>query len=89
MIDKYNILNLSLEKEYINIIWQDNHESKFHFLWLRDNCPTSFHLDSKMRKFNILSVSKDIYPKKINNTKIYNLDEEALFMEFEDKILNG
>ena len=27
--------------------------------------------------------------KKINNTKIYNLDEETLFMEFEDKILNG
>ncbi len=27
--------------------------------------------------------------KKINNTKIYNLDDEILFMEFEDKILNG
>ncbi len=27
--------------------------------------------------------------KKINNTKIYNLDEEALFTEFEDKVLNG
>ena len=27
--------------------------------------------------------------KKINNTKVYNLDEETLFMEFEDKILNG
>ena len=27
--------------------------------------------------------------KKINNTRIYNLDEETLFMEFEDKILNG
>tara|TARA_X000000368_G_scaffold17669_1_gene13914 strand:+ start:1084 stop:2013 length:930 start_codon:yes stop_codon:yes gene_type:complete len=27
--------------------------------------------------------------EKINNTKIYNLDQEALFMEFEDKILNG
>ncbi|WP_075503458.1 AAA family ATPase [Candidatus Pelagibacter communis] len=27
--------------------------------------------------------------EKINNTKIYNLDEETLFMEFEDKILNG
>jgi len=27
--------------------------------------------------------------KKINNTKTYNLDEETLFMEFEDKILNG
>ena len=27
--------------------------------------------------------------EKINNTRIYNLDEETLFMEFEDKILNG
>jgi DNA polymerase III subunit delta' len=26
--------------------------------------------------------------KKINTTKIFNLDEESLFMEFEDKILN-
>ena len=27
--------------------------------------------------------------KKINDTKIYNLDEESLFMEFEDKVING
>ena len=27
--------------------------------------------------------------KKITNTKIYNLDEETIFMEFEDRILNG
>ena len=27
--------------------------------------------------------------KKIANTKIYNLDDESLFMEFEDRILNG
>lgn len=26
--------------------------------------------------------------KKINTTKIFNLDEETLFMEFKDKILN-
>ncbi len=26
---------------------------------------------------------------QINSTKTYNLDEEALFMEFEDKVLNG
>ena len=30
-----------------------------------------------------------IFLKKIINTKIYNLDEESLFMEFEDRILNG
>ena len=29
------------------------------------------------------------FVEKINNTKIYNLDEETLFMEFEDKVLNG
>jgi DNA polymerase III subunit delta' len=28
------------------------------------------------------------FQKKINNTKIFNLDEESLFMEFENKILN-
>ena len=33
--------------------------------------------------------SYSYFLKKINNTKIYNLDEENLFMEFEDKILNG
>ena len=33
--------------------------------------------------------SYQYFLKKINNTKIYNLDEETLFMEFEDKILNG
>jgi DNA polymerase III subunit delta' len=27
--------------------------------------------------------------KKINDRKIYNLDEESLFMEFEDKVING
>ena len=33
--------------------------------------------------------SYKIFLKKIINTKIYNLDEESLFMEFEDRILNG
>ena len=31
----------------------------------------------------------NLFLKKIINTKIYNLDEESLFMEFEDRILNG
>jgi DNA polymerase-3 subunit delta' len=31
----------------------------------------------------------NLFLKKIINTKIYNLDEETLFIEFEDRILNG
>ena len=27
--------------------------------------------------------------KKINNTKIFNLDDETLLIEFEDRVLNG
>ena len=33
--------------------------------------------------------SYNYFLKKIENTKIFNLDEETLFMEFEDSILNG
>ena len=31
----------------------------------------------------------NLFLKKIINTKVYNLDEETLFIEFEDRILNG
>ena len=33
--------------------------------------------------------SYNYFLKKISNIRTYNLDEETLFMEFEDKILNG
>jgi len=32
---------------------------------------------------------QNYFLKKIKNTKIFNLDNEALLMEFEDKVLNG
>jgi len=65
MKPKYRINSCRLDKEYIKINWEDNKISKFHFLWLRDNCSTAIHQDSKMRKFNLLSVSKNIKPIKI------------------------
>ena len=36
-----------------------------------------------------LIASYTYFLKKIDNTKTFNLDEESLFMEFEDRILNG
>ncbi len=61
----FAIKKITLSSTAVSIIWEDNKKSLFHFLWLRDNCPTSFHPDTRMRIFNILSVSKDIYPMKI------------------------
>jgi DNA polymerase-3 subunit delta' len=32
---------------------------------------------------------QNYFLKKINDTKIFNLDDETLLMEFDDKVLNG
>ena len=66
MQNKYKVKKISLKRKYLEVYWHDKHISKFHFLWLRDNCPTAFHKDTRMRSFNILSVSKKIRPIKYN-----------------------
>ena len=75
MQDKYTINKIVKRNQFIEITWLDKHISKFHFLWLRDNCPTAIHPTANMRIFNILSVTKNIFPKKIiinkNKLKIY------------------
>ena len=47
-----------------------------------------FRNNISIKNINLLQ-SYHYFLEKINNTKIYNLDEDALFMEFEDKVLNG
>ena len=69
MQDKYIINNIIKKNKYIEVLWHDNHISKFHYLWLRDNCPSAFHKDTRMRNFNILNVTNDIHPIKFKNTK--------------------
>ena len=68
MQDKYKVIKLTKKSQYIEILWADKHISKFHFLWLRDNCPSAFHQDTRMRKFNILLVSEKIKPLNLNHT---------------------
>ena len=69
MQDKYTINKIVKKNQFIEITWLDKHISKFHFLWLRDNCPSVIHPTANMRIFNILSVTKNIYPKEININK--------------------
>ena len=69
MQDKYKIVKIRERNKYLEVYWCDNHISKFHFLWLRDNCPSAFHKDTRMRNFNILSVTKKIKPINIRFTK--------------------
>ena len=62
MTNKLSILEAKKDNRDFIVEWNDGHISQFNYLWLRDNCPSSFHPDTRMRKFNILDVSKDIYP---------------------------
>ena len=47
-----------------------------------------FRINVSVKNFELLKL-QNYFLKKINNTKIFNLDDESLIMEFEDRILNG
>jgi len=76
MKKKYLIKNFSKEKDFMKIIWNDDKISKFHFLWLRDNCPSNEHPVARQKIFNIIDVSENIHPKKyyINNNGNLEID---------------
>ncbi len=59
-----SISKLEKNSTYLKVLWNDGEESKFNYLWLRDNCPTAHDKDSRHRMFNILEVSQNINPKK-------------------------
>ena len=61
---------------YLKILWDDGEESKFNYLWLRDNCPTAHDKNSNHRMFNILNVSKNINSKNYNINKNGKLEIE-------------
>ena len=47
-----------------------------------------FRKNVSINNTKLINIQK-YFLKKINNTKIFNLDDESLLMEFEDKVLNG
>ena len=61
---KFTIKKVSITLSSVDVKWNDGEISYFHFLLLRDNYPSSIHSDARMRIFNILDVSKNIYPIK-------------------------
>ena len=87
-INDYNLLDLDL-KSFLKILIKDNHykkDSYFKFMIFE-------LIEFYFNKINI-SLSKNVFDKysyflkKISNTKKYNLDEELLFSEFDEEILN-
>ena len=85
----YNLLDLDLKK-FLKIIINENHYKKDPFMKYMIFQFIEFYF----RKLNF-SFSKKIndrysyFLKRISETKNFNLDEESLFIEFEEEILNG
>ena len=86
---KYDLLKLDL-KSLLKIIIKENHYKKDLLIKFM----TFQFIEFYFRKLN-LSFSKSInkkysyFLKRISDTKTFNLDEEILFIEFEEEILNG
>jgi gamma-butyrobetaine dioxygenase len=57
------IEKIEKDRSDLKIKWSDGEESKFNYMWLRDNCPTAHDKDSHHRMFNILDISKDLFIK--------------------------
>jgi DNA polymerase III subunit delta' len=47
-----------------------------------------FRKNVSVKDIKLLNI-QNYFLKKINNTKIFNLDDESLLIEFEEKVLNG
>jgi DNA polymerase-3 subunit delta' len=77
-------------KELIKKIIMDKKYKKDQFIkyQLYSLIEVYFRNNVSVKNINLLKI-QNYFLKKINNTKIFNLDDESLLMEFEDKVLNG
>ena len=88
-INEYDLIKLNI-KEFLKIIIKGNHYKKDNLIKYLIFDFIEFYFS----KIN-LSLSSNIYGKysyflkRISDTKRFNLDEESLLIEFEEKILNG
>jgi DNA polymerase III subunit delta' len=74
------ILKIIIDKKYKKESYLKDLVYSLMELYFRNNISIN-----NIRLINL----RDYFLKKINNTKIFNLDEESLFMEFEERVLNG
>ena len=87
--NNYDLKNITL-KDFLKIIFEKNHFKKDHTLKYLFYDLIEFYLNKINSDFSL-----DIYEKynyflrRISDTKKFNLDEESLFIEFENNILNG
>ena len=64
----FTIKSATAERGWVRIVWSDGRVSRFHNIWLRDNCPCfdCVHQATRERTFELLSVSPGIHPVAVS-----------------------
>ncbi|MDE1460683.1 gamma-butyrobetaine dioxygenase [Spartinivicinus poritis] len=76
-------IQVELGSESLFLLWDDGHQSEFHYLWLRDNCPCQQCITplSREQVFEICDVPLDIKPI---NTSIESEGRLVLQWDFDN-----
>ena len=87
--NKYDLSNIDL-RNFLKILIKDAHYKKNNFI---NNMMYSF-IEFYFRKLNksfskLINKKYSYFIKRISDTKIYNLDKESLFMEFNEEVLDA
>ena len=77
-------------KDFIKMIINEKKYKKDQFVkqLLYSLIELYFRQNVSLRNIKLLKM-QNYFLKKINNTKIFNLDDETLLMEFDDRVLDG
>lgn len=59
------IKHFSHDAECVSLNWENGRSSRFHHIWLRDNCPTARHGVVGERTLDPFSIPLDIQPRSI------------------------
>ena len=87
--NKYDLLNIDLKKFLASIIEGNDYKKNIFLKNLIFNYIESYLVKLNLKtNFKIFS-KYNYFIKKIAEVKRFNLDEESLFIEFNDEILNG
>ena len=88
-LNGYNLFDLDL-RSFIKIIIKDNHYKKDSFMKYMVFQLIEFYFLILNTSFSKnMSDKYSYFIRRVSDTKKFNLDEESLFIEFEDEILNG
>ena len=87
--NNYDLSNINL-KEFLRLIINENHYKKDNSMKMIFFDLTEYYFRKINQNFSSKVYDKYSYfLKRISDTKRFNLDEDSLFIEFEEEILNG